>query len=145
MADNTVLNVGTGGDTIASDDITGVKFQRVKMTLGTDGVNGGDVSPTNPMPQFFPAVTPVNKSGTITVGGTAQVLAAANSARRGWWIRNNSTASLWVDDITTAVLAQPSLEIVPGGYYEAPIGGCSSLALSIIGATTSQSFTAREW
>lgn len=37
MVDNTVLNVGTGGDTIASDDIAGVKYQRVKLSLGADG------------------------------------------------------------------------------------------------------------
>ena len=37
MADNTTLNAGTGGDTIASDDIAGVKHQRVKVSLGADG------------------------------------------------------------------------------------------------------------
>ena len=50
MADNTLLNAGTGGDTIATDDISGVKFQRTKTTLGADGVNDGDVSGANPMP-----------------------------------------------------------------------------------------------
>lgn len=37
MADNTTLNAGTGGDVIASDDIAGVKYQRVKLALGADG------------------------------------------------------------------------------------------------------------
>ena len=50
MADNTILNVGVGGDTIATDDIGGVKHQRVKLALGRDGVNDGDVSALNPMP-----------------------------------------------------------------------------------------------
>lgn len=50
MAENTVLNLGTGGDTIASDDIGGIKFQRVKLIEGADGVNDGDVSATNPLP-----------------------------------------------------------------------------------------------
>ena len=50
MADNTDLNAGTGGDTIAADDIGGVKYQRVKLTLGAEGVNDGDLSATNPMP-----------------------------------------------------------------------------------------------
>ena len=50
MADNTTLNVGTGGDTIASDDIGGIKHQRVKITVGADGVNDGDVSSANPLP-----------------------------------------------------------------------------------------------
>lgn len=50
MADNTLLNVGTGGDTIASDDIGGIKFQRVKLIYGADGSNSGDVSSANPLP-----------------------------------------------------------------------------------------------
>lgn len=50
MADNTILNTGTGGDTIASDDISGVKYQRVKLIHGDDGVNAGDVSNNNPFP-----------------------------------------------------------------------------------------------
>jgi len=91
------------------------------------------------------AVSPVNISGTITAGNTAQVLAAANANRRGWWIRNNSAGSLWLSDMTTAVLSQPSLEIKAGELYEAPSGGVSFNALSIIGATTGQSFTGREW
>lgn len=50
MSDNTVLNIGAGGDTIATDDIGGVKFQRIKLIHGADGVNDGDVSSANPLP-----------------------------------------------------------------------------------------------
>jgi len=50
MADNTILNLGSGGDTIATDDISGVKYQRVKLIQGADGVNDGDVSIANPFP-----------------------------------------------------------------------------------------------
>jgi hypothetical protein len=55
MADNTILNAGAGGDTIASDDISGVKYQRIKLIHGADGVNNGDVSNRNPLPINFPA------------------------------------------------------------------------------------------
>lgn len=37
MADNTTLSSGSGGDTIATDDIGGVKYQRVKISTGADG------------------------------------------------------------------------------------------------------------
>ena len=50
MVDNTILNTGTGGDVIGSDDIGGVKFQRVKLIHGADGVNAGDVSTANGLP-----------------------------------------------------------------------------------------------
>lgn len=49
MADNTEINPGTGGDVIASDDIGGVKHQRVKMEFGEDG-SATDVSATDPLP-----------------------------------------------------------------------------------------------
>ena len=52
MADNTTLNSGSGGDVIASDDISSVKHQRVKIEVGADGTavdcvpvsNGMDVT-----------------------------------------------------------------------------------------------------
>lgn len=50
MADNTTLNTGTGGDVVASDDISSVKYQRIKLIHGIDGVNDGDVASTNPLP-----------------------------------------------------------------------------------------------
>lgn len=49
MADNTTLNPGTGGDVIASDDIGGVKHQRVKIGYGIDG-SYTDVSHSHHLP-----------------------------------------------------------------------------------------------
>lgn len=42
MADNVGYTPGTGA-TVAADDIGGVLFQRLKVALGGDGVNQGDV------------------------------------------------------------------------------------------------------
>lgn len=145
MADNTVLNSGSGGDTIATDDIGGVKFQRIKLVHGADGVNSGDVSTANPLPVSLPNPTLVSVSGTITTGNTAQNAAAANSSRRGFWIQNNSSGDLWISTIATAVLSQPSLKIASGALYESPLGGAGTGAISIIGATTGQAFSGREW
>lgn len=63
MADNIVLNPGTAGDTTAADDIGGVKFQRVKLIHGADGVNAGDVATANPLPIG-------DAGGSLTVDGT---------------------------------------------------------------------------
>lgn len=49
MADNVAITEGSG-TTIAADEIAGAKHQRVKITLGADGTNDGDVSSANPMP-----------------------------------------------------------------------------------------------
>lgn len=66
MADNTVLPVGSGGDTIATDDIGGVKFQRVKLIHGADGVNAGDVASGNPLPITGAVPANTTTSGTLT-------------------------------------------------------------------------------
>jgi hypothetical protein len=57
MSDNTQLSVQSGGDTIRTDELisetTGLataKAQCVKIMLGQDGVDGGLVTPTNPLP-----------------------------------------------------------------------------------------------
>lgn len=51
MADNVVLSTAVGtGDTVAADDIGGVKYARSKIVIGADGTNDGDVSSANPMP-----------------------------------------------------------------------------------------------
>jgi hypothetical protein len=49
MADNVGYTPGSGA-TVAADDIGGVLHQRVKLTVGPDGVSNGDVSATNPLP-----------------------------------------------------------------------------------------------
>lgn len=49
MADNVTLNAGTGGATLAADEISLVHHQRVKVEFGADGA-ATDVSSANPLP-----------------------------------------------------------------------------------------------
>ncbi len=49
MADNVTLNSGSGGDTLAADDISSVKHQRVKIQHGADG-SATDVSTASRLP-----------------------------------------------------------------------------------------------
>ena len=87
-----------------------------------------------------------DRSGTITLGGTAQSLMAANPSRKGYLIQNNSAGTLWFNELgATAVQAAPSISIAAGALYQSPSPGASALAISIIGATTGQAFSAREW
>lgn len=77
MADNTTLNTGSGGDTIATDDIGSVKYQRIKLVSGADGTNDGDIAKANPLPvwprhdgatrlQFWATGTASGTTGTET-------------------------------------------------------------------------------
>jgi hypothetical protein len=59
VADNVELNAGSGGATIATDDIGGVQYPRTKITLGADGAADGDVSSANPLPVQLASVTAV--------------------------------------------------------------------------------------
>ena len=58
--ENTLLNLGSGGNTLATDTIAGVEFQRVKLVEGNDGVNDGDVSSSNPLPVELPGTSAVD-------------------------------------------------------------------------------------
>ena len=50
MADNISIGFNSGDTNIATDDIAGRHYQRVKVVTGGDGVNDGDVSASNPLP-----------------------------------------------------------------------------------------------
>ena len=66
MADNTILNSGTGGDTIGTDDVGGIKYQLVKVAYGLDG-----------------AVTRVTATTTLPVDAGAGALLLASTATIG--------------------------------------------------------------
>lgn len=63
MADNFVANPGSGGATFAADDISGVLYPRVKLSVGADG-NATDASITAPLPTASLA-----ESSQVTSGG----------------------------------------------------------------------------
>jgi hypothetical protein len=63
MSDNTPQQ---GTDTIASDDIGGVKFQRVKVNFGADG-STSDASLSNPLPANVANLYLDETGATLTV------------------------------------------------------------------------------
>ncbi len=71
MADNVELDAGSGGDTIAADDVGGVKYQVVKLAVGADGA-ANLVANANPIP-ISDAGASVTVDGTVSVSGTVTV------------------------------------------------------------------------
>lgn len=58
MADNAIANNGGSPVTFATDDIgAGVQSPRMKLMLGTDGVDDGNVSSSNALPTSDEGVT----------------------------------------------------------------------------------------
>lgn len=83
-----------------------------------------------------------DRSGSITTGGTAQALAAANPNRRKLEGQNISSGDLWINEIGGTAAADTA------GSYKVPAGSgfviSTVRAISIVGATTGQKFTATE-
>lgn len=92
-----------------------------------------------------PAALPsgTDRSTTITAGGTAQVLAAANASRKGLKGQNISSGDLWINEVGgTAAADTVGSNRIPSG---ATFSISTNRAISIIGATTGQKFTALEY
>ena len=76
MADNTELNVASGGDTIATDDIGGVKHQQVKLEYGPEGtatpvtlISGLPMQPINSVSEANSTATALIASDDFTGTG----------------------------------------------------------------------------
>lgn len=89
-------------------------------------------------------------ANSITTGGTAQTIFAAQTGRAWLFIQNTSAGDLWFDFNAAAVQAAPSIKIPPGQaaefiQSEQRGGGWVPWEyISIIGATTGQTFSAKE-
>jgi hypothetical protein len=86
------------------------------------------------------AVGSVNQiNTTITTGGTAQTALTVDLLRQGFEIINTSTLPLYINFSGTATTT--SLTIPSGASYARWTGKIPTNAISIIGATTGQTFT----
>ena len=100
MADNVVLNSGSGGDTVAADDISGVKYPRSKVGYGADG-SYTDASDSNPFPIKLHTSSIDVMLGTVfaSVLGTSSVSGAGTEAGAvRVTLATDSTGLLSVDD-----------------------------------------------
>jgi hypothetical protein len=123
-----------------NDDMSGAPGAPNSNVLSIQGVNGGAAIPVS-----IPALTYINRSGVIAIGGVAQTLAAANLVRKGYRVMNLSTGDLWINDKgASAGAGQPSIKLVAGSVYESPAFGASTAAISILGTVAGQAFEAAE-
>jgi hypothetical protein len=128
---------GTGTVAISSQLSNGQKLIRAFST-------NGDNLPVTPRGT---QVTKTDRSGTITTGSTAQMLMAANAARRGLEIQNtHASADMYINEMgATAVIGGSSIKIPASALYVADAHGVPVTAVSIICATATATFAAREW
>lgn len=99
MTDNVILNPGAGGDTVAADDIAGIKYQRIKTGFGIEG-EYADVSTVDPLP-----VTDLISAELLESLQTLMVrLLNATNSPRGYDValgRNRMTAIVESGTVTT--------------------------------------------
>lgn len=112
MADDVRLNVGTGGDLIAADDIGGVKYPRMKLIHGADGVNAGDVSAANGLPVQMLAST---YNSAIGVTRPANTTAYAANDVVGGVISFTSAGPAGGNVVITSVDLRYDVGVVPAG------------------------------
>jgi hypothetical protein len=119
-------------------DVRG-NFAAAKVEIEALQVNGGGGGGAG--------VTKTDRSGVITLGGTAQTLMAANSARKGWSFQNKSATDMYFNDLgnSASATSNSSVYLPAGAYYESEPGGASIAAISIFCATTNAPFVAKEW
>lgn len=79
MADNVNITPGSG-EVVASDQIAGVQYQRVKVTWGADGT-ANDTSTTNPLPIYQNITTIADGRTTVTTAGTRVALASSTACK----------------------------------------------------------------
>lgn len=143
MADNTELSAGSGGDTIASDDIAGVKYQRIKLIIGADGTNDGDVASGNPLP--VTGTVAVTNAGITTIAGavsgsemqvdvvTSALPTGAATAAKQPALGTAGTAS--ADVITVQGIASMTALVVDGSGVTQPVSnaGITTIAGAVSG------------
>jgi hypothetical protein len=78
MADNVDITPGTG-KTVATDDIAGVQYQRVKVTWGADGT-ATDASASAPLPVTVATITAIGDGRKVVATATTRVQLATSTA-----------------------------------------------------------------
>lgn len=98
-------------------------------------------------------VRPIDCSGTITSGGTAQNLFSATNNLRGFFIMNlDTTNMLCIAFNGTAVCGNsgtynlaPGSTTSAGGSFSSPLGFGTNIAPSIVAATTGHKYSCTKW
>jgi hypothetical protein len=118
MADNVGYTPGEGAS-VAADDIGGNLFQRIKLTLGADGVNDGDVSAANPVPV----------TGAVTVGNFPAQTGLTDAQLRATAVpvSGTVTANTGLSQPLTDAQLRASAVPVSGSFFQAtqPVSAAS--------------------
>ncbi len=152
MADNTTLNAGAGGDTIAADDIAGIKHQRVKISQGADGsatdvssaaplnviaasnsgVDVGDVTVNNGVGA---SAVPIQDGGnSITVDGSLTTVSTVSTITNVVHVDDNA-GTLSIDDGAGSITVDGAVATTNAGTFVVQENGAALTSLQLIDDT----------
>lgn len=113
LPDNVLITAGTG-TTIAADDISGVKYQRVKPAWGVDGA-AVDVSAADPMPVTNAAIGAPADAAASSDTGTFSLISlfkrllgkflVGSQTHAASLATTNASATLYAGTLTTSTTA----------------------------------------
>ena len=161
MADNVISPLQPNATvTVASDEVNGAQYQRVKQCFGVDG-SATDVSSTNPLPVIASGTTPVSIASTVAVSvspattvkksfqtiGLSAIQMTANAVVNGVTILadDDNTDSIYLggDNTVTASGTTRGYRLKPGKSVFVPtsnannvwvIGGAANQGVYAIGS-----------
>lgn len=83
-------------------------------------------------------------SGSIATASTSQQVFAANVSRKYLLVQNTSAGALGINFTSAATLGVGSIQLAAGASFVMESAFVSTEAVTIIGATAGQTFTAKE-
>ena len=133
MADNVSIHTGSGA-TVATDDVGGVQYQKVKLDLGGDGVS---VPVTTSLPVSMPGLAGGITQTITTVGATAVATPATPLAGRATMLVQNvggTTIYLGTSTVTADTAATGGAQLLPG--QSIPISLAAAVVLYTISSAS---------
>lgn len=118
MADNVTLP--GSGSIVATDEISGVHWQQMKLAYGGDGAATA-VDAAAPLPVTMAGTISGAAITAVPASVTSTALLAARADRRGAVVVNDSAATLYLAFAATASTTAYSYKMPPNSTFEMPV------------------------
>lgn len=121
MADNVTYPI-SDGTVVATDDVSGVHYEKVKIYDGTaDSTNAWAVD-SDGAAKTLPKRSATATKTNVSAATTNTALIASNTARLGASVFNDSTSAMYVNLGSSASTTAFVVKLAAASYYEVPFG-----------------------
>ncbi|MEH3109024.1 MAG: hypothetical protein PGN22_02835 [Agrobacterium cavarae] len=146
-----VTTPGYGGgnvslvETYSIDPATGTPQTALPPGRANAATSVPTVMSNEDLAAVLPGKTTTNRS--LATSTTAAQAMAANTARRGWKVKNDTAIDVWINftGTATAVAGSGNFKVLAGGYLASEPGYVETGAMSIIAASGTPAITIYEF